>query len=283
LATSSVFLYSRLVKLGRISDLFEFKLHYLSDVKDNVLESYILSKLKVSNNTSKQTIAGRFSDIDDEIFDVVGKEKNLILHDVAVSSGVTSLELYKRLIKLYPEMVFDISDIYSTYYYSGKYITRIYDCNSNLVKVYFLNILLDKKLRWKYFLSKILFYCVSVFRKPSGLKKIFLLDSELQQYISDRKIFYINYDIFKTFIDKKYNYVRCMNILNLDYFNSVAINIAIKNIKKSILKNGYLQVGRTVNGVNHISLYQMNNGRMRRVLTINNGSEIDGIVGGIEE
>lgn len=91
----------------------------------------------------------------------------------------------------------------------------------------------------------------------------------------------LNYDIFLAKENNTFNFVRCMNILNIEYFPEDKIIIGLQNLKDSLVDKGILLIGRTLqNGVNQASFYKKENNNLILMEEINGGSEIKSIIEG---
>ena len=92
--------------------------------------------LKMNNNVSKQTTAFRFKDIDIWVAQFLSKNEVHIIHDIAVSNGVTSLQLLNFLKQNEIKSEFYISDKYAKLYSTGSKIIRVYDVENRIQFIY---------------------------------------------------------------------------------------------------------------------------------------------------
>jgi chemotaxis methyl-accepting protein methylase len=282
IAISSENFYKKIIKLGRIADFFEYRMDLINQVSSKELRNYIISRVKVENKTSKQTDYGRFSGLDAHVLELLSNHNSKVsFHDVAVSSGITSFELYKLLKESGIGFRLTVSDLYSVYEMAGGLLKRIYGASGTLKKAYLFGIVIDDQVKSRFFISKYLHRVLSKinFSGPGEREKLFLFDNQLLALIEQGDVRFVDYDIFETKIDEKYGYVRCMNILNNVYFSEEKIECGLKNIFESLEDGGIFQVGRTDsdNG-NQVTFYRKSGQQLVPVRVYGGGSEISGIV-----
>jgi hypothetical protein len=256
-----------------------FRIDCLPNLRDPVLASRLYQNINTSDGTSKQTAPGRFRDLDSLAADFLIHESNSI-HDVAVSSGVTSVELYSFLRDRGIPFKLMVSDKFSRYFYRGTMVRRIYAGDKTLLCAYVWWIFADRKCSWKFPISKILFSLVRAFDKPSSpFGEIPLYDFRLLELIREGHVEELSYDIFSTSLPDSFTFVRCMNVLNLGYFKPDAIRRALSLLKNSLKDQGILLLGRTLpDGANAVSFYKNVSGHLELIRDINGGSEIRHLV-----
>jgi hypothetical protein len=251
----------------------------IAEIRDGALRARVISRIKVETDTSKQTSFGRFSELNETVLELLDKERTNVMHDVAVSSGITSVELYELLRSKGVNFQLYVSDPYSLFYYSDNLITRIYDANKRLVKAYVFNVVADERLRRKFLVSKALFRLVKRGRFDPALKQISLFDRLLVDLVKSGAVSIIDYDIFDCEVRDRFTYVRCMNLLNPEYFSRELLLRGIANLEKSMVAGGILQLGRTAaGGENHVSFYRKDARGLELISKRNNGSEIESMV-----
>jgi len=106
-----------------LSKFCVFNLLNINKIDDN---SSIISSVSVSNGTAKTTFSNRFEDLNKKILRVVTSKK-IKIHDVAVSNGITSLELHQFL---------NESGIDNTLFFSDKYSQLYYKKENNNIYFY---------------------------------------------------------------------------------------------------------------------------------------------------
>lgn len=258
-----------------------FNMNYLDSIDDPELYNKITTYIYTSDNTSKQTEVDRFRDINGEVLKYLNIDGENEIHDVAVASGQTSYELYQLLRRNDVKFNLSISDKFTKYYIAGKNIVRIYDVNGTFVCGYLFCILADNN----YYINKMfvltrMLGALLADRKTATSKsrQVSLYTRHINDLINSKFIQDINYDIFETRIHDRFTFVRCMNILNLNYFPEEKLYSAIENIALSLKENGILQIGRTVSAINNVSFYRKQNGIFYHLCDKNTGTEIKTII-----
>lgn len=239
--------------------------------------------LYVSDGTSKQTLAERFKDLEQATLQYLTKDKINVIHDVAVSSGVSSVKFYELVRNNHFNTDFYVSDKYAKVWISKDKTQKVYDAEGKLMLAYVGKFLATDKI--VYFpLSKRLFSYIqkqSIGQEfnSSSCNHIKLYDNKVLDYIEEKKIYDIDYDIFTSSIDSKFTFVRCMNILNLGYFGSEKIKIAINKLFSSLQQDGILLVGRTINNqYNNASFFKKEGSQLVWLEDIGTGSEIKTLI-----
>ncbi|NPA68899.1 MAG: hypothetical protein GXO50_09860 [Chlorobi bacterium] len=234
----------------------------------------------VNDKTSKKTEKNRFDDLNETSLNYIKKQKNPVIHDIAVSNGISSSELSGKLKTGNIKNEFYISDKFAEIFVKKGFITKIYDSDKNLMFAYigFL-FAADKNIFFP--LTVLLFKLLKKTKIPVNFDyKLLLFHPETLKKIKTGELRYINYDVFNTVIKDKFTFVRVMNILNLGYFNRQKIKPALENIKKSMKENAILLIGRTnADGINNAGFYKKNNNKLILLEDVNEGSEINSIIG----
>lgn len=260
---------------------FVFKINRLEHVKDRALKCFIVSNICTGDNPSKQTTLNRFADIDQISIKYLSQTEKKVIHDIAVSTGVTSVEFFENIRKAGLKAEFFISDKYSVYRFSGKKIIKIFDPNGNLMSGYIFFLVADnnKNISPVFFASRWLFRLLRLIPTSSDFHEVHLYDTAAAQYVADGEIGSINYDIFATQLINQFTFVRCMNLLNLEYFGTEQILLGLNNILASLKNGGVFQIGRTLpNGSNTVSYYQKVNNKFSLLEHIKGGTEIKKLI-----
>jgi len=272
--------------LEKISKIPVLKYFFVLKISENfpqinsepVLEKFY-TDIYVNNKTSKRTFKNRFDNLNIISFDYLKNQKNTVIHDVAVSSGISSYEFFDFLKSKNINPVFYASDKYAEIFVKKGFVTKIYDVEKNLMFAYAGNFFaVDKNIFFP--LTVLLFKMLKKSKMPAKFNyKLLLLHPEMLKKINKNEINFINYDIFNTEINDKFTFVRVMNILNLGYFDEQKINTALENIKKSMKENAILLVGRTnSDGINNAGFYLKRNDKLIHLRDVNNGSEIKQLI-----
>lgn len=264
-----------------VRKFFVCDIRKLENIGDDVLRCAAISTISTSNDTMKTTCVGRFSDLNEFVFEFINNREPCVIHDVAISNGVTSVELYEYLLLKKNDFKMCISDKFSTFNVQGKYFCKICDADFNPSFYYLIGIYFSSALSWKFFVSKYFYFFLRLFRfsKTSEYKEISVFSKKMVSLINDGKIRHIEYDIFESKIFNKFNFVRCMNVLNKAYFRDDLILKGIANIFLSLKNGGLLQIGRTDDyGVNSVSFYRRSGSKLELEKVVNNGSELHDLI-----
>ena len=284
IAFSNKSLYRWAKSIPILRSLTVFDLSALNTLTDNDLYDRIFQDINLNNDTYKTTYSGRFHDVDRHaIANHLSAQSHIALHDIAVSSGVTSLELFEQLRTPSRNLEFYISDRYSRCYAKKGFATHIYDAHQNHLQSYFLGLVADRKAPAKAFLSRVLYTVLAPFIPQSvegdpDLQQVLLYHVDVVQNIHSGRLKEIDYDVLSTSLSDKFTYVRAMNILNRQYFSEQLLSKAIRNIATSMKEDAILQVGRTHDGINDVSFFRKQGPLLRWVEDINAGSEIKEII-----
>jgi hypothetical protein len=281
LALKNEDLFSRFSQHPILRRFVVFRVDCLSNIRDPILASRLCQYIYTGNGTSKQTASGRFRNLDLLAADFLTHELNLI-HDVGVSSGVTSVELYSVLRDRGIPFKLMVSDKFSRFFFRGTMVRRIYAVDKTPLCAY-VGICADRKYSWKFPISKILFTLIWAFEKSSSpFGEISLFDFRLLELIRKGHVDELSFDIFSTSLPDRFTFVRCMNVLNLSYFKPDAISGALALLKSSLKDQGILLLGRTMpDGANAASFYRKVSGNFELIRDLNGGSEISHLVNSI--
>lgn len=276
------YLFVKLMRIPVLNRFFVYNLAYVDLIEDPILCSSVYSSFKTESFNRKITISGRFADIDKITVNYINKFKHPIIHDIAVSSGITSCELLREMQASGVSADFFISDKYSIYYLSGKKIIYIYDRNKNFLFGYIYSFYGSNNISYYGIGSILLYYILKIIPdRQVNLKKIILFDTETKKILNNGNFISIDYDVTSTIIDCKFTFVRCMNLLNKgSWISDDKIILSLKNIKMSLKENGILQIGKTedITEINRVSYYVKNNDKFILLEHLNGGSELANIM-----
>ncbi|MCF6184796.1 MAG: hypothetical protein L3J56_09280 [Bacteroidales bacterium] len=274
---------SFLEKVSKIPILKYFFILKISEKFNEISSDTVLEKfytdIYVSNKTSKRTYKNRFPDLNEISSEIIKEQKNPVIHDIAVSSGISSSEFYDFLIQNKLNSDFYISDKFAEIFVKKGFFTKAFDAENNLVFAYagcFFAV--DKNI---YFPLTVLLHKILKKQKtPENFDyKLLLFHPDVLKKINTGELKFINYNIFQTKISEKFTFVRVMNILNLGYFNGEEVKTALKNILISMKENAVLLIGRTNSeGINNAGFYRKQNKKLIHLKDINKGSEIKHII-----
>jgi len=213
-------------------------------------------------------------DLDKITIDLLQQTGNASFHDIGVSNGITSLELYDKIAGREIPVRFCLSDKYARIYYRGKAVKKFYDADGNLISVNFFFIHLSPRIGKIFFLSRWLF---NFFSKKTTLKKesdkeIILLAPAVYRKIAEKKIELLEFDVFETRISYPFTFLRCLNVLMPAYFSTDRIRQGVNNLAENLAENGFLLLGRTdASNTNHATFYIKRDGQLRAEQVVNKG------------
>jgi hypothetical protein len=252
--------------------------------RDRGLADRIVSSVWVDRAAlSKETAAGRFRDLDDMLIDLIRQVPNPVIHDVAVSNGITSLELLDRL---------RAAGIPARLYISDKFarcvsvrrglVARVYDAYGSLLHARVGVVLADRQASWRFPVSRVLFRLLGE-RAPSvtdaDVTEIVLYDRWVRDALDAGVMTNLEYDVFSSRVDIEFDFVRCMNTITRKNFSPERIAAAVANLQRSIKPSGLLLVGRTVpGGRNDATFFRLEGGCFVPERVVNQGTDIHDIV-----
>ncbi len=238
-----------------------------------------MSRVSNGNWTSKQTNSKRFASLDRLACSLIAKHAAFDIHDVGVSSGITSLEFHDELRALRVPVRLTISDKYSVYYATGSLPICIWDAEGEAIEYYFCGVLAKNKVSRSFPLSKLLYRFLSSRVRRAGEERRFaLLHAEVLKRINCGAIRFIDYDIM-TPLSEEFSFIRCMNLLNVSYFSEAEIRKALKNLISGLRTDGILLLGSTLSaGENAAGFYLKTNRGLRLLESCGGGSAINDLV-----
>lgn len=247
----------------------------MSELQNPAVHDYVYRAFFTSNATSKQTSAGRFQDLDRIARSIVAEYKLGAIHDIGVSSGITSLDLYRALATTGIPLSFHISDKYAVYGSTGWCPTRIIDAQGSVTELYLFGVLGKRDVTNKYPVTRLLYWLLADRPVDGNIRWFVLFHHEVLEHINRGLIHRIDYDVFTTRMSCAFSFVRCMNLLNLGYFPRESIETALRNIVESLKEGGVLQVGRThPNGTSHAAFYMKRGARLEVLQEVGGGTEL---------
>lgn len=258
-----------------------FNIYELEKIEDDALRCAAISTISTSNDTMKTTCVGRFSDLNNLVLELLSNKELCIIHDVAISSGITSVELYEYLSSKKQHFEMYTSDKFSTFNVQGNYFCKICDHDFNPSSYYLMGVYFGPALSWKFFVSKYFYSFLKLFKfdKDREYKEISVFSKKMVCLLKDGKMTHIEYDIFESKLFDKFNFVRCMNVLNKAYFEDDLILSGIANIFFSLKNGGLLQIGRTDDyGINNVSFYRRSGTQLELQEIVNSGSELHNLI-----
>lgn len=286
IVTRNELLLRTLRKGGLLARVIQADLRLLNVTGDRLLVDRLIESLWVDHGqVSKESAPGRFRDIDAILARRLQRIPSLLVHDVAVSHGLTSLDLltHLRATGLSPRLY--ISDKFSRcIHVQHGLISRVYDTQGGLLcgRVSFISA--DPKASWHFPISRLLFHALksTPTRGDATRTEISLYSQAVGAALKSGDVIHLDYDIFTGTVDVSFDVVRCMNAITRKYFPADRIAQGIANLRRSMKPSGLLLVGRTMpGGQNNATLFQLDSGRFVPDHVINDGADIHDIVVGL--
>jgi|GEM_PF-1182314 len=274
-------LFRTLLKYNFIRKFLIFDIRSLESL--NIVSDYAfaISVFSTESSHGKTTYKDRFLDMDSVTLKYLKQQDKIVIHDVGVSSGITSCDLLKKVKEIDKNFHFLISDKYLNFYFSGNNVVRIYNSEKKLLFGYIFGIFADKKVS-KYFpLTKYLFYLLKAIPYPKIFSALQLFDYETKQFLNKCELNYVEYDLFGQNFLENISFVRCMNVLNANsWFSNQQIIDGVFNLKSSLIEGGILLIGRTddCTGKNNASYFKKINGKLVHLEDFNLGSDVKNII-----
>ncbi len=267
----------------------------LGDEEIDAAERQFFNQLVLPNGTLKTTSAGRLPDVDKLSAKYLAEfEGRVRLLDVAVSSGVTTVEWASALEKSGIDYSLDAFDICvdghivnllpaldvlvdssgrPIQFEPGPFIVGNHlgeECGRKLRRLVPVSLL------------RVVYGLLSPLRNGESARIPIKLVSRRVRQNPAIDVFELDlHDVDK--LSGSYDMIRAANILNNAYFPKDVLELFVRKILRRLLPNGYLVVVRTHdNGENHGSIYQFSEGKLRVCERVGEGSEIDGICTSIE-
>jgi hypothetical protein len=253
----------------------------ISNMKSPETIDLAFSEIDLLSGVSKQTNTQRFAEVDHMSVQLITSRSLMKIHDVGVSSGITSLELRRQLDAAGFEGEMFISDKFARFWVHRRGAsTDIFDSDQNIVCSYFGPLVGDSEDTWKLPISRLI-YRRALKRgfDEKNEESFLLLHPDVLDAIEKSDIGFIDFDVFENQSERLFDYIRCMNLLNLGYFSTEKIMNGLRTLHTCLLQDGILQVGRThLEGGNHVSFYERTSDGFAPVKTIGKGSEIAHLV-----
>jgi hypothetical protein len=248
--TGSESIIRRVYRSPLLARFVTFDLTRLGDVRNDDVRAEILAHAGTEGNHGKTTYKGRFTEVDAVAVRYMAPSGN-VLHDVAVSSGITSCEFYDAVAAADLEVEYWVSDKYNVYYVDGSLVRRVYGAGHELVRGSILGVVADPRQRFPFVGSRLLFAALRLDlrlrpRDGRATRTVDLFDPRAKEYIAAGKLHVLAYDPFAGGEADRFTFVRCMNLLNRGaWFTDAQIAGAARHLVESLKDGGVLQIGRT--------------------------------------
>ena len=258
------------------TDIYSFFI-LKKNINQNSMER-IFSKLRVGS-TFKTTSYNRMRDINKKLNKYINKFflKKVLICDFGVSSGQSTLELYKVINKKKIKNIYGFDKQIYLKLFKLKNFIFLFSSNNDLLMVE------NNKycLRYRYFflfkkIDKILFYLLKMVNIKCERSKVLIpkLDKIDKCKFFEQDIFDIKKKYFNLF-----DVIRITNLLNYSYFSRAKLELAVSNINKISRENSIILISRTTNKKKNIaSFFRKKNGKFELLEDINGGSEIKDLI-----
>ncbi len=258
----------------------------------NYSEHDSFSYFRLYNKTFRTTETNRLDDINVLANEYIPETRPLQILDLAISSGITSIEWKDMLDEAGINNNYLATDatIYGTRAELGS-VTFLFEEIVDKNRQYLLQVDLfgyafpnASGSRWRNAVCRI----ISWITRPFIIKgsKVYIIDPAVRKKSESDNTFSLEqinlFELSKKISAPSFNVVRATNILNKAYFDDDKINIALSGIKDVMVQNGLFIVARThMNGSNHGAYYQLIDNVFQCVGTIGEGSEIHNLISSI--
>lgn len=271
--------YLKLSGAPVVGKFVAIRLQSLPELDEESLSRH-MTMMRVTDCVYKTTCGGRFADLDRITIELLDKNMEHVAHDAAVSSGVTSLDLYDALEEAGIRADFHVSDKYSEFTVSGKAIRVVRDMDGKFIEGYAFSILADPRLSWKAAASKLLGSLLEKIPKSKNAETFYIYDRRLQSLIKSGEVKHLRYDLLAGGLKERFSFVRCMNALNRGNFSDDEIRAALRGLADSLVDGGVLLVGRTEieSGENRATFFRKENGALKTIHETNGGCEVKDLV-----
>lgn len=227
--------------------------------------------------SSKTTRPDRFLALDAAILTATRRlkmDKEITLHDMAASDGITSLELFNRLSYERPVRL-TASDYYDEIHAARRGMFWVfYDKEHVVLQVALGDIALSSK-RANEFLARLL----SARLSPPRPVSLFHPDVIARTQIDDR--FVVTRDNFFSPSPTQYDVVRVMNALGTRNFPRLQIERAVQAVAKTVMDGGLLILGRSadeLDGSPQATIFQRLENKFIAVSDLAGGYELRDLV-----
>jgi hypothetical protein len=281
-ATRSERLFALVTRVPLLRKFLVYRTDAMPGLRNAALHDLAYSVFFTSNATSKQTSSGRFRELDQVTLSIITAHKLDSIHDIGVSSGVTSLDLYRTLATAGIAFVFYISDKYAVYGSTGRFPTRIIDAEGSVTELYLCGMLGKRNVTSRFPVTRLLHWWLADRPIEGPIRRFALFNHEVVEHIEKGLLRTLDYDVFTTRMPGAFAFVRCMNLLNPGYFPRERIETGLRNVIESLREGGVLQIGRTLpDGTSHATFYAKRGARLEVLQEFGGGTELREVVGNL--
>jgi hypothetical protein len=229
------------------------------------------------SSISRYTRFNRFLSLEPLLEEIITKNKINSILDVGVSTGETSFDLYNFIpknIQLY------ISDPFS-YLFVRKilFFNLYYDFNKKFVGLTIFGVPIKNSYRYNILdlFANIILRLFRNFKLQNTTNRDFLLCDVILELLELGKVKWVDFDLFKpTDLQRKFDIIRVMNVLNKGLFSDQEFNYALNNLTNILNDNGFLFLGRSFSDNPNkfkVSVYSLINGKLKLNYELNGGAD----------
>jgi hypothetical protein len=250
--TRSESLIRRIYRSPLLERLVTFDISALDRVQSSAVREEILARFTTADGHGKMTRAGRFADLEARTVQYMLRGETNVIHDVGVSSGITSCELHDALART-GDIDFElfVSDKYNHYSVVGEWVRRLYDADGRLLSGSILGVVADPRASRRFAGSRLLFTVLRGYdrvrpRDEGRVTTIEMFEPKTRDYVREGKLHVLPYDVWMGGHAERFTFVRCMNVLNMGWwFSDAQIETGLRHVVSSVREGGVLQLGRT--------------------------------------
>ncbi len=269
--------------------------------RQEALEREFFSSIKLKNGTYKYTYSNRLDDLNDVVEWLLPPVRPLRIMDVAVSSGISTLEWMKKLERAGVEHHMTAGDLtLNTYLVSiGRRLHALVDKTGYPLQFdiwgnpvanppgkrklarYFLPLLVINIVLQRQFtrMRSIVDDGEPFHSSGVSCQRITLVSPRLKQ---PKNLTLIEDNIMlNESLQRNFHVIRAANILHREYFDDQSLTAIVINLRSRLLDNGLLVICKTEGPPlgNMASVYKLNNERRFEIISsLGGGSELDGLV-----
>lgn len=265
------------------------------------LEGRLFRLITLPNGTTKNTSPNRLDDLNEFIQLNMPSLGTPVFKDIAVSSGISTLEWLDFLEAKKIKAQISATDLYvkAWLYQRSSTVAILCDRNLNPVLVEasgsFFRTSFPRgsiRHRWGKIISMIIRALMlpktaeaEMQKNPGGSSNVVPVELLTRAFHSKNNLSIKEEDIFlppEKNETGKYDLIRAANILNKVYFTDAELEQILIMMARQLKPKGNLAICKTdEKGVNHASLFEIDNGRFKLVKNLNGGSEIEKLVLGL--
>ncbi len=243
----------------------------------------------------KRTYTKRFEEFDAVVLDLLkqyfNSELSLLIQDVGVSDGRTSVDFFTKISKVFPNLKFIASDYNPKVYILERKNFKITISHTGKIleivwPPFVFNIIKRDSYR-HYPLNHIIRFIVEKFMVPPLLRAYKLGKVKAKELLlfspavlnlakQDRRFNLSQHDLLSSFKDQSC-VIRAMNVLNPSYFKKEEFNHVLKNIYSGLLEGGILITGsnQEAGSLVHGGIYRKMNNCFEKLWQSGDGSPVE--------